>query len=228
VNNLKLKRLVFCGIFALLIATLFPPWLYTTHVRNSTTAKKSAGYGCILTPPKPERDEYDKGIELDVSRLMVEWLCIAAATCSAWLAFPLLRRQNAVAPRNVVIADDEEWLCEMYAVALREWFPGVVIQSFQDGAKAWEYLAGHDPDLLIMDLNRTGVDGMETLRRLARLQKTYPIFVASGCMGGLKKEARAAAGPLRVALYQKPFEIDHLKSELFGLLGLEDVRKGES
>jgi CheY-like chemotaxis protein len=124
---------------------------------------------------------------------------------------------------HIVVADDEEWLCEMYSMALRNWFPGVSVECFQDGLKAWEYLAKHDPDLLIMDINRTGMDGIETLRHLAALGKRYPIFVASGTLGTqeMHDRTRTAAGSLRLSLNHKPFTIEQLRSEISRLLGLK-------
>jgi CheY-like chemotaxis protein len=120
-------------------------------------------------------------------------------------------------PRQIVIVDDEPLLCEIYGLVLCEWCPGVSIQSFCDGLHAWHYLEQHDPDLLIMDLNRPGMDGIETLRRLATLKKTYPILVASGSLASLEKEARRAAGPLRVSFRSKPCQIDELRSEMVKL-----------
>jgi CheY-like chemotaxis protein len=131
--------------------------------------------------------------------------------------------QNLVArtavPRQIVIVDDEDWLCEMYALLLRDWFPGVSTLCFQDGLQAWQCLAQHDPDLLIMDLNRTGMDGIETLRRLAALHKKYPVLVASGTLGSfdVEKNARTAAGALRVAFMSKPWQPEELRRELLNL-----------
>jgi CheY-like chemotaxis protein len=123
-------------------------------------------------------------------------------------------------PPNIVIVDDEECQCEIYCMVLREGFPGASTQCFQDGLQAWEHLAKHDPDLLVMDLNRTGMGGIETLRGLAALQKAYPILVASGSLTSeVEKRARAAAGELRVEFIPKPWKVDDLIRTLAALLG---------
>jgi CheY-like chemotaxis protein len=126
------------------------------------------------------------------------------------------------APRQIVIVDDDAELSELYSLALRVWFPDVSIECFQDGLEGWKYLLKHDPDLLIMDINRTGMDGIETLQRLAALRKTYPVFVASGCLDEkMERTARAAACPLRLALHSKPWTVEQLRGEIFWLLGLD-------
>jgi CheY-like chemotaxis protein len=169
---------------------------------------------------------------LTLAIILHKWRKKDAAECDAWIdqtwsLRPLYEAVKNVSerparPRQIVIVDDEEWLCEMYCLLLREWFPGVSINCFQDGLQAWDHLAQDDPDLLIMDINRTGMDGIETLRRLAALRKAYPVLVASGCLSSdVEKVARSVAGPLRVALHSKPWTVEQLHGEVLRLLGRE-------
>jgi hypothetical protein len=68
------KRIILVGAVAFILCGLFPPWLsisYEGHIR-------SADYRFILLPPPKE--QYAYGRKLDISRLAVEWLCIAVAT----------------------------------------------------------------------------------------------------------------------------------------------------
>ena len=67
------KFILFCGVVLFVFCGLFPPWLYISD-RGHT---RSAGYSFILSAPPDAR--------LDISRLAVEWLCIAVATGTVWL-----------------------------------------------------------------------------------------------------------------------------------------------
>ena len=88
------KTVLLCGAVAVLLSGLLPPWIYTFSNSGSVSVR-IAGYKFLLTPPVPEfqqavpeaQQDPRFGIRLDVSRLAVEWLCIAAAMGAAWLVF---------------------------------------------------------------------------------------------------------------------------------------------
>ena len=72
--------------FAFLSATFFPPWLYT-HDQNGSNGGHThtpAGYYCLFSPPRPTSESVTDGVSLDMSRLMLEWVCILAVTGAAW------------------------------------------------------------------------------------------------------------------------------------------------
>ncbi|MCP4331655.1 MAG: hypothetical protein GY785_03275 [Gammaproteobacteria bacterium] len=77
--NGKQKTLIVVGVLVFILAGLFPPWLYTLHV-NNIDREKPAGYAPIFDPPYPENDDIRYGVELDVSRLTVQWVVILTAT----------------------------------------------------------------------------------------------------------------------------------------------------
>jgi hypothetical protein len=63
---------------------LSPPWTYTLDIQ-SIHREKPAGYALIIAPPTPEKDAPAFGVRLDISRLLVQWLVLAAATGRAVL-----------------------------------------------------------------------------------------------------------------------------------------------
>src|ERR1017187_6181866 len=117
---------------------------------------------------------------------------------------------------RIVHIDDEDWLLEMVGMAIRAKFKNVVIDTFQNGNKAWEELLRADPDLLITDLlnnnvpGRTGsfgMNGYELLPLLAKKDVNYPILVLSGSLSreGYEFRTKQLAGPnLHVSLLKKP------------------------
>jgi CheY-like chemotaxis protein len=127
---------------------------------------------------------------------------------------------NKPAILQVVIADDEPCMWDYYTLVLKDLFRSVEIMTFENGNDAWEQLQKHDPDLLIMDLNRPGLGGLETLRLLSERGAAYPILVVSGSLcAETETKARKIAGPnLRVSLLSKPCQVERLRRELLSLI----------
>jgi len=121
-----------------------------------------------------------------------------------------------VRPLRIVIVDDEPVSCEIVEAVIRSWVKEVTVRSIHDGMEAWQELVRDDPDFLIMDINRPGLDGVETLQRLAERKVTYPILVVSGCLSGMEQLARESSGPnLNVRFLSKPFTMEQLWEDLF-------------
>jgi hypothetical protein len=82
--NLKQKRILIASVLIFIAMGLYPPWTYTfsSTLRHS---EKPAGYGLIVAPPAPEKNAPAWGVSLDISRLLVQWLVLAAATGFALL-----------------------------------------------------------------------------------------------------------------------------------------------
>jgi DNA-binding NtrC family response regulator len=131
---------------------------------------------------------------------------------------------------RVVVADDEEWMGELFETAIGYAVGEVQILRFQNRDTAWEELQRSEPDLFITDMNNnnvpghreyTGMSGWELLPRLAERAVKYPILVASGGfeMPGVESRARQLAGTkLNVAFMTKPFDLDFISAELRRLL----------
>src|SRR6266436_4996606 len=84
------KVIVLCASLAILISALFPPWLSTwdssgTREIEGARSQCDLGYHPIFRPPKPRGHGWPAGIKLDTTRLLIEWVCIAAAGCAAWV-----------------------------------------------------------------------------------------------------------------------------------------------
>jgi len=77
--NKKQKKIIIAGIVVFILAGLFPPWIYTLHVQAFDT-EKPAEYALIFYPPDTEEYDPEYGVELDFSRLAVQWLVVIAAT----------------------------------------------------------------------------------------------------------------------------------------------------
>ena len=64
-------------VFAFLIAaSIFPPWVRTYSTGELAMSTSPAGYGFILDPPTPEFEEAVFGLQVDWSRLLLEYFAI--------------------------------------------------------------------------------------------------------------------------------------------------------
>ena len=80
--------------------------------------------------------------------------------------------------RLITVVEDEETIREAICFALRR--EGHCADGYDDGAAAWEGMAGALPDLVVLDIGLPRMDGLELCRRLrARSEKLPIIFVTS-------------------------------------------------
>jgi hypothetical protein len=77
--NDKQHKIMIVGVVLFVFMGLFPPWTYTLDAQ-SIHREKPAGYALIVSPPGPERDAPAFGVRIDISRLIVQWLILGAAT----------------------------------------------------------------------------------------------------------------------------------------------------
>ena len=77
--NKKQKTIVTIGVAVVILMGLFPPWTYTFS-HNPSISKEPAVYGFILEPPKKKKNSVSFGLELDITRLSVQWIIVLMAT----------------------------------------------------------------------------------------------------------------------------------------------------
>ncbi|WP_455374434.1 response regulator transcription factor [Limibacillus halophilus] len=106
-------------------------------------------------------------------------------------------------PKNVLLAEDEPNIVESLTFLLER--AGYAVSSEQDGQAALDAALAKRPDLVILDVMLSGIDGFEILRRL-RAEESFkgtPIIMltAKG-----QREDREAALKAGANLYiTKPF-----------------------
>jgi two-component system, OmpR family, response regulator ChvI len=75
---------------------------------------------------------------------------------------------------SIAVVDDEENIRETLAFALgRE---GYAVETYGDGAEAWEAFLRGLPDLVILDIIMPRMDGLELCRRIREVSATVPII----------------------------------------------------
>jgi two-component system response regulator ChvI len=74
----------------------------------------------------------------------------------------------------VAVVDDEPSIRETVGFALRR--EGYRVETFSDGALAWDAFARRLPDLVVLDILMPRVDGLELCRRLRAQSEVLPII----------------------------------------------------
>jgi two-component system phosphate regulon response regulator PhoB len=86
--------------------------------------------------------------------------------------FPELQRQT-MTKETILVVDDEEDILELVRYNLER--EGYRVVCAVSGEKALEKTKNENPDLMVLDLMLTGIDGLEVARRLKQKEKTSHI-----------------------------------------------------
>jgi DNA-binding response OmpR family regulator len=116
------------------------------------------------------------------------------------------RKPAAPAGLSVIVVDDDTaWLADLETWLGHEGFHVIGISR---GEWVLEAVDFHEPDVLVVDLQLPGVDGLEILGQLRRRRPTLPVIVMTA-FGGTAVEERVrrlgAAG-----YFDKPFRLENL------------------
>jgi diguanylate cyclase (GGDEF)-like protein len=109
---------------------------------------------------------------------------------------------------SILVVDDDALLAEAYALALRR--AGMLVSMVSDPARASEALAAAHPDLILMDMQMPGVDGIELAKviRQTRRHLSVPIVFLSAEQDSARQiQARRLGGDDFIA---KPVDLDRL------------------
>ncbi len=79
--------------------------------------------------------------------------------------------------KNILLVDDEESIHLLYSDELEE--EGYKIYSAYSGEEALEKLRDLNADLIILDINMPGMNGLETLRQIKELNPALPVILCS-------------------------------------------------
>jgi two-component system LytT family response regulator/two-component system response regulator LytT len=86
-------------------------------------------------------------------------------------------RDRATATLTTVVVDDEKLACDELAFLLKD-FPEVdVIATGSNGLEAVDLIQKLEPDLVFLDVNMPGLDGLGVVRRLRELGIELPHFI---------------------------------------------------
>jgi len=85
---------------------------------------------------------------------------------------------------KILVVDDEFDFRQLMVVWLQSKGYSVIPQP--DGKSALKYVKETPPDIVFLDLNMPGMDGVETLKRLRDFNKDIPVIIISAYLDRLR------------------------------------------
>ncbi len=79
--------------------------------------------------------------------------------------------------KKILLVDDEESIHLLYREELEE--EGYEVHSALTGEEALERLGIVKPDLIILDINMPGMNGIEALRQIKEIDPSIPVILCS-------------------------------------------------
>lgn len=115
---------------------------------------------------------------------------------------------------RILVVEDEKELCGAIAEGLR--MDGYAVDKCYDGRTAWELCTVEPYDLVVLDLNLPGMDGMEVLERIRQADQEIKVLILSA-RGQLEDKVKGLDMGANDYL-TKPFHFEELEARIRGLL----------
>ncbi len=148
---------------------------------------------------------------------------------------PLGRERQTVVTRRVsttnkvMVIDDDPFVLSTAATGLTKTLPGVEVYTFGDAESALQACPELDPDLVFLDLDLPGMDGLEAAPKLkAMLREQTPVIVLTATRKSAMRDRPGALAYITEWLV-KPLTVDDLRRIAGRYLGHEraDVSEEE-
>ena len=114
---------------------------------------------------------------------------------------------------RILIVEDEKELCDTIAKSLHH--AGYEVDTCYDGAEAMTIIQEEAFDLIVLDLNLPGMDGMEILRRMRRTDDETKVLILSARSQIADKVDGLDAGANDYLA--KPFHLEELEARIRSL-----------
>ncbi len=79
--------------------------------------------------------------------------------------------------KRILIVDDEEGIQLLYREEFEE--EGFIVDSAYNGQEALQLFSEKQPDLVILDINMPGMNGIEVLRQMKEINAEVPVILCS-------------------------------------------------
>lgn len=117
---------------------------------------------------------------------------------------------------HILVVDDEWMSREMLEAFLK--LAGYRVRLANSGERALSMVAEQTPDLIMLDVQLTGMDGFEVCRRLRARDQTRHTPVLMVTAFESPEDRQLAAGAGATGLVIKPFDVQALLAQIASLL----------
>lgn len=122
---------------------------------------------------------------------------------------------------RLLIVEDEKQICDMVAKSLYD--AGYEVDTCYDGEEALECILSEEYDLIVLDLNLPGMDGMEILKELRQKNEETKVIILSARGQIADKVEGLDAGANDYM--EKPFHLQELEARVRSLTRRKFVQK---
>lgn len=125
---------------------------------------------------------------------------------------------------TILIVDDSDALRLLFRCVLSGY--GYSVLEASDGIEAMQLMERKQPDLVLMDLNMPGLDGLTTLGMIKRhpvYKRTKVVMTTADIEDGMLDKMLATGCDW---FLQKPFTVEQLRDCVAGLLSCQEVTDG--
>ena len=122
---------------------------------------------------------------------------------------------------RLLIVEDEKKICDTVAKSLYQ--SGYEVDTCYDGNEALDYIFSEDYDLIVLDLNLPGKDGMDILRELRETNEETKVLILSARSQIADKVEGLDAGANDYM--EKPFHLQELEARIRSLTRRKFVQK---
>lgn len=84
-------------------------------------------------------------------------------------------RATEILMKRILVVDDEKHICELYRSDLEE--EGYAVTVVNSGHEALAEVDRDPPDLIVLDIQMPGMDGIETLEKVLGRDKGIPVIL---------------------------------------------------
>jgi two-component system nitrogen regulation response regulator NtrX len=78
---------------------------------------------------------------------------------------------------HILVVDDEEAILKLLTEMLKD--EGFVVSSAENGYEALKQIEKEEPDLVLLDIYLPGINGIETLQEIKKINKSLPVIIIS-------------------------------------------------
>ncbi len=117
--------------------------------------------------------------------------------------------------KNILIVEDEELLCKIYATSLSD--SGYNIRIANDANTALEKLKEYQADLIMLDVKLPGMSGLELLKKIREIDQDVHIIMVSA-YDSFKSEYEVWASQISDYIV-KPVKLAELLTKIKNILG---------
>lgn len=114
---------------------------------------------------------------------------------------------------RLLIVEDEKKLCDTVAKSLYD--AGYEVDTCYDGEEALDYILAENYDLIVLDLNLPGMDGMDILKELRKKNEDTKVLILSARSQIADKVEGLDAGANDYM--EKPFHLQELEARIRSL-----------